>query len=157
MMKETLREICLLLNKHEVDYLLIGGVAVVFHGYTRSTADLDFWYNPTISNFHKIVNAFKEYGLDVSELEKIVFDSKKTFLRFPVSSMNAEFLPVIPGDFSFREARAKAEILILDDVEVHVIGYDELIQNKTATNRLKDQSDIDELTKRRSRKKGRHL
>jgi hypothetical protein len=32
MMKETLVSICSLLNKHEVDYLVIGGVAVSFHG-----------------------------------------------------------------------------------------------------------------------------
>lgn len=50
---------------HEVDYLLIGGASVVFHGYTRSTADIDFWYDPTISNFEKIINAIKEYGIDV--------------------------------------------------------------------------------------------
>lgn len=158
MMKETLREICTLLNKHNVDYLLIGGVAVVYHGYTRSTADLDFWYDPTVANFHNTVIAFKEYGIDVSELEKIVFDPKNTFLRFPVSGINAEFLPVIPGDFSFREAKAKAEILKLDDLEVRVMGYDELIRNKAATNRLKDQADIEELTKRKkNRTKGPDL
>ena len=106
-MKETLVEICTFLNKHEVDYLLIGGVAVVFHGYTRSTADLDFWYNPTITNFQKIINAIKEYGIDVSELEKIVFDPKKTFLRFPTAVFQAEFLPIIPGDISYKIAKEK--------------------------------------------------
>ena len=45
MMKEALVLICSLLNRHEVDYMVIGGVAVIFHGYTRATADLDFWYN----------------------------------------------------------------------------------------------------------------
>lgn len=147
MMRETLLVIC-----------RFGGVAVIFHGYTRATSDLDFWYNPTISNFHKIIAAFKEYGLDVSELEQIVFDSKKTFLRFPVAEMNAEFLPTIPGEFSFREARVKSETVTLDEVEIRIIGYDDLVRNKSATNRLKDQADIDELAKRkRSRKKGRGL
>lgn len=42
MIKEALVSICTLLNKHEVNYLVIGGVAVIFHGYTRATADLDF-------------------------------------------------------------------------------------------------------------------
>ena len=66
MMKEALVSICSLLNKHEVDYLVIGGVAVIFHGYTRATGDLDFWYKPSLDNFHKIIKAFKEYGIDVS-------------------------------------------------------------------------------------------
>ena len=152
-MKETLVEICTLLNKHEVDYLLIGGVAVVFHGYTRSTADLDFWYNPTISNFEKIINAIKEYGIDVSELEKIVFDPKKTFLRFPTSVFQTEFLPTIPGEISFKAAKENAEVLTINNTQVFVIGYEDLIKNKTATNRLKDQADVEELAKRRGGKK----
>lgn len=157
-MKETLVEICALLNKHEVDYLLIGGVAVVFHGYTRSTADIDFWYNPTISNFQKIINAIKEYGIDVSELEKIVFDPKKTFLRFPTSVFQAEFLPTIPGDISFKAAKENAEVLMINSTKVFVIGYEDLIKNKTSTNRLKDQADVEELVKRRgTKRKGERL
>ena len=68
--------------------------------------------------------------------------------------MRAEFLPAIPGDFSFKDAKAKAEILKLKDVEVHIIGYEDLIKNKTMTNRLQDQADIEELTKRRKGKDG---
>ena|SRR5688500_9253762 len=149
MMKEALVSICSLLNKHEVDYLVIGGVAVIFHGYTRATADLDFWYKPTLDNFHKIINAFKEYGIDVSELEKAVFDPQKTFLRFPTPGFKTELLPSIAGDMSFKEAKEKAENIELDGVSVPIIGYDDLIKNKTLTNRLKDQADIEELAKRK--------
>lgn len=115
MMKETLVSICSLLNKHEVDYLVIGGVAVIFHGYTRATADLDFWYKPTLKNYHKIIKAFKEYGFDVSELEEAVFDPKKTFLRFPTRGFKTELLPSLAGDLSFSEAKEKAENIELDD------------------------------------------
>jgi predicted nucleotidyltransferase len=152
MMKEALVSICSLLNKHEVEYLVIGGVAVIFHGYTRATADLDFWYNPTLNNFHKIVKAFKEYGIDVSELEEAVFDPKKTFLRFSTPGFKTELLPTLAGDMLFVESKEKAENLELDGVSVPIIGYDDLIRNKTLTNRLKDQADIQELAKR---KKGR--
>ena len=149
MIRKTLIEICTLLDRHEVDYLVIGGVAVIYHGYVRSTADLDFWYNPVLSNFHKIVQAFKEYGIDVSDLEKAVFDPQKTFLRFPVSNIRVEFLPAIPGNLSYKEVKAKAAILKIDDIKISVIGYEDLIKNKATTNRLKDQADIEELTKRK--------
>ena len=152
MMKETLVSICSLLNKHEVDYLVIGGVAVIFHGYTRATADLDFWYNPTLNNFHKIIKAFKEYGIEVSELEEAVFDPKKTFLRFPTPGFKTELLPALAGDMSFNEAKKNAENIELDGVNVPIIGYDDLVRNKRFTNRLKDQADVEELAKR---KKGR--
>ena len=155
MMKEALVSICSLLNKHQVDYLVIGGVAVIFHGYTRATADLDFWYKPTLDNFQKIIKAFKEYGIDVSELEEAVFDPKKTFLRFPTAGFKTELLPALAGDMSFNEAKEKAETLELDGINVPIIGYDDLIKNKTLTNRLKDLADIEELAKRKKvRRKG---
>jgi predicted nucleotidyltransferase len=151
MIKEALVSICTLLNRHEVDYLVIGGVAVIFHGYTRATADLDFWYKPTVDNFNKIIKAFKEFGIDVSELEKAVFDPKKTFLRFPTPGFRTELLPSIAGDLSFKDAKEKAENIELAGVNIPIIGYHDLVNNKKATNRLRDQADIEELAKRRNK------
>ena len=148
-MSDFLTKICSLLNKHGVEYLVIGGVAVIYHGYTRSTADIDFWYNPTLTNFHRIINAFKEYGIDVSELEKEVFDPAKSFLRFPTPDLRTDFLPVIPGHVSFAKARSKAEVLTLGSVDIYIIGYDDLIENKRSTNRTKDLADIEELSRRK--------
>ena len=151
MIKQTLVSVCALLNKHHVDYLVIGGIAVIFHGYTRATADLDFWYKPSIDNFQKIVKAFDEYGIDVSSLNNIVFDPRKTFLRLPTKGLTSKFLPVIPGELSFTEAKSNAEILEWDGVSIPVIGYNDLIKNKKLSNRLRDLADIEELEKRRKR------
>jgi len=155
MMKETLVSICSLLNKHHVEYLVIGGVAVIFHGYTRGTADLDFCYRPSGDNFIKIIKAFKEYGIDVSDLESAVFDPDKTFLRFPTAGFRTEFLPTIAGNMTFLEAKENAESIELDGERIPIIGFDHLLENKTVTKRLKDQSDVEELVKRKnSGKKG---
>lgn len=78
--RESLRNICERLNKFNVEYILIGGVAVGFHGFPRSTADIDFWYNPTISNFNKIISALDSLNIDTTSLRDLVFDPKKTFL-----------------------------------------------------------------------------
>ena len=53
--KENVKQICRLLNKHEVDYILIGGWAVIYHGYPRATADIDFLYKATIENYNNLV------------------------------------------------------------------------------------------------------
>lgn len=135
--------------------MVLGGVAAIFHGYTRATADLDFWYKPTLNNFHKITKAFKEYGFYVSELEQAVFDPTKTFLRFPTRGFKTELLPSLAGDMSCSDAEEKAESIDLDGVNVPITGYDDLVRSKTLTNRLKDQADIEELAKRkRARRKG---
>jgi hypothetical protein len=54
---ETLVKVCSSLNKNEVEYLVIGGIAVSIQGYPWYTADIDIWYNPILSNFHKILLA----------------------------------------------------------------------------------------------------
>ena len=72
------------------------GWAVIYHGYPRSTADIDFLYQPTIENYNRLLEVFKEFGVDISELNEVIFDSKKTFLRIPLG-IKAEFLPQIQG------------------------------------------------------------
>jgi len=63
--------------------------------------------------------------------------------------MKAEFLPTIPGVLSFNKAIAKTEVLNLENTKILVIGYKDLIESKSSSNRLKDQADIEELKKRR--------
>ena len=78
--REILINVCQSLNKHQVDYLIIGGIAVGVQGYPRYTADIDFWYNPILSNYQNLLNALKELKVDTASLEETVFDPQKTFL-----------------------------------------------------------------------------
>jgi predicted nucleotidyltransferase len=146
--REALRRTCEYLNKHGVDYILIGGVAVGFYGFPRSTADIDFWYNPQIQNFQKILNSFKEQGIEISELENLVFDPGKTYLRVPQLGFRTEFLPHIPGIKKFSEAKKNATVTELDGVRVWILSYEDLIKNKEAVNRDIDKLDVSELKKK---------
>jgi hypothetical protein len=106
--RQILISVCKLLNKHDVEYMLIGGMAVGFHGYPRYTADIDLWYNPTVSNFTNILKALDDLGIDTSSLQSVVFDPEKTFLRIPDLGVRVEFLPHIPGVVSFKNASRSA-------------------------------------------------
>jgi predicted nucleotidyltransferase len=149
--RETLRRVCAILNEHEVDYVLIGGVAVGFYGFPRSTADVDFWYKPTTENFLKILNALRDFGIDVSSLRDLVFDPDKTFLRIPQLGFRTEFLPKIPGIKSFTESFKNASKTEIDGVHVFILSYEDLLKNKEASNRPIDKIDVEEL-KRRNKK-----
>jgi len=127
--KEAFVRICSLLNRFEVDFIVIGGLAVVYHGFPRTTADADFWYKPTTENFNKIIKEFEAFGVDTTELNELVFNPDKSFLRIPALGIRAEFLPKTPGLNSFDLARrnaVKAEI----GVNVFLLGYDDLLNNK---------------------------
>jgi len=51
------------LNKCQVQYMLVGGYAVILRGYSRSTGDMDIWVNKTEANFKTLKNALAEFGL----------------------------------------------------------------------------------------------
>jgi hypothetical protein len=61
------REFLRLLNAHRVEYLLIGGYAVNYHGYPRATADMDIWVAVSPANADRIVAAMGEFGFDLPE------------------------------------------------------------------------------------------
>jgi predicted nucleotidyltransferase len=162
-LKPYLLAVCKILNAHEIDYMIVGGAAVSHYGFNRPSGigqyhsqlvvDLDFWYNPTIENFEKILNALDELRVDTSELRKIVFDSKKTFLKIPHENFHTDFLPQMSGLKSFRESARNADKISIDGVPLSIISLDDLILNKREVNRAIDHSDIDELNKLRKSKK----
>ena len=62
------KEFLKLLNDNGVQYLLVGGYAVAYHGYPRATADKDIWIEVDPSNASKLVDALKEFGFNSPDL-----------------------------------------------------------------------------------------
>jgi hypothetical protein len=114
-----------LLNKHLVEYMIIGGVAVNVHGYTRATGDLDIWYNPTDENYQKLLATIREFGFDISEIENASKDPLKAFIRIPLESFYIELLAIIDGKLNYYEVYHRAyDFEVNDKLMVKVIGYD---------------------------------
>ena len=58
------KQLLTLLLKHNVNFMLIGGYAVIYYGYERTTTDLDIWLEPDNSNRDKLLRALTEFGID---------------------------------------------------------------------------------------------
>jgi len=52
------QEFLLALNKNEVNYVLVGGYSVIYHGFPRTTGDLDIFVEVSTINYEKLVQAF---------------------------------------------------------------------------------------------------
>jgi predicted nucleotidyltransferase len=63
---EHFRDFIQSLNDNEVEYVLVGGMAVILHGYVRRTGDMDVWVNKTEDNYKKLTKAFKQFGMKYS-------------------------------------------------------------------------------------------
>jgi hypothetical protein len=133
-----------LLEKHEVQYLLIGGFAVNFHGYPRTSHDMDIWSNPEPANAKKLLAAIDEFGFDISILEGIYLKGKDA-IKLPDADFNLrkiEILADVSGLYDFEDAYAKKEVITYRGVPFNFLSYNDLIKSKSASWRYKDIEDI---------------
>ena len=57
-----MKELIELFETHKIEYALVGGFAVNFYGYVRTTQDIDFLIYPSIKNSEKMQVALQEFG-----------------------------------------------------------------------------------------------
>ena len=138
------REFLQLLNSHQVEYLLIGGYAVGYHGYPRATADMDIWIAIHPQNAERVVAALKEFGFDVPELSVELFLKEDQIVRMGVPPVKIDIATTISG-VTFDECYAERVVDILDGVEVNIISLKHLKTNKKASGRLRDLIDLENL------------
>lgn len=138
--KEFLR----LLSDHQVEYLLIGGYAVGYHGYPRATADMDIWIAVNPQNAHKLVTALKAFGFDTPELSPELFFEEGHIVRMGVQPMRIEIMTSATG-VNFEECYKARVVDELDGVETNIIDLDHLKINKKSLGRYKDLADVENL------------
>ena len=142
------REFLRLLNDAEVEYLLIGGYAVGYHGYPRTTADMDVWVAISADNASKLVGVFRRFGMEDPRLTADLFLQRGKIIRMGAPPMRIEVLTEIDG-VSFAECFAAREVATLDGQKVNLISLPHLRRNKQASGRHKDLDDLEHLPKRR--------
>lgn len=133
-----------LLNKNKVEYLLIGGFAVNYYGYPRTTHDLDLWANNNPHNSIKLLQAIDDFGFDVNILKDVHLKGKDP-IKLPhdtISFKKIEILADISGVYDFSKAYENKVMTSYDDVEIPFINYEDLIKNKLSSGRAKDLDDI---------------
>ncbi|MEZ4527091.1 MAG: hypothetical protein R2941_14330 [Desulfobacterales bacterium] len=133
-----------LLNSHKVEYLLIGGFAVGYHGYPRATGDMDIWIAVSSENAEKMVTVLKEFGFDVPELNVNMFLKKRQVIRMGMPPIRIEVLTDISG-VNFDECYSKRITDVIDNISVNIISSEHLKINKKASGRIKDMHDLEYL------------
>ena len=142
-------ELFFLLQKHEVRYLIIGGLAVIYYGYTRNTNDADIFFERTSDNVERLFDCLKEFwGRSIPGIEKKeILLEKGVFFQFGREPNRIDLMNSIPG-VDFEKAWPKREVQILETeppVKLNIISRDELISAKEAAARPIDQADLQYL------------
>ncbi len=138
------KEFLKLLNAHQVEYLLIGGYAVGYHGYPRATVDMDIWIALQPANAERIVAVLKEFGFDLPELSPELFLKEWQIIRLGVPPVRIELATTVSG-VNFNECYAERVVDTLDGVKVNLISLRHLKINKKASGRHQDLADLENL------------
>ncbi len=134
------------LNKANVEYVLVGGYAVIYHGYNRTTGDIDIWVNPTVENYRNLKIAFALFGMSMFDMTEDNFldTSKYDVFSFGNPPVCIEILTKVKG-LSFADTYERALFIDFDSVYVKMIDIKSLLIAKKASNRHKDKDDLEHL------------
>jgi hypothetical protein len=138
------QEFLKLLNVHGVEYLLIGGYAVNYHGYSRSTKDMDIWIAVHPENARRVVTALEEFGFGSPQLVPDLFLQDQSIVRMGVPPLLLEITTRISG-VGFEESYRERVVTDMDGIPVNIISLKYLKQNKKASGRHKDLDDLEQL------------
>ncbi len=149
------RRIFEVLARHGVDYVVIGGVAVIAHGHTRNTRDVDLMAAPDRANLERLATAFRDLGarlsgvdahlLDIDVYDPATLASGANF-TLETGAGGLDYFNEVPGAAPYRELRERALVVEMGGLRIPVVGLDDLIRMKQASGRSQDLSDIAALT-----------
>ena len=154
-LQRDLREFIGLLNSLGVEYLIVGGHAVAYHGHPRFTGDIDFLVRPSAANAGRVVTALNKFGFSDLGLTEDDFVRRGSVVQLGRPPNRIDLLTLISG-VDFDAAWIGSVAGELDGLPVRFIGFDDLLKNKQAAGRDQDLADVKKL-KAIAARRGRSL
>ena len=133
-----------LLIKEKVEFLLIGGFAVAYHGYVRYTGDMDVWINATPDNASKLIAVIDAFGFETDELLNLDFAKEPLVFHMGKEPLKIDVTTHISG-VKFTDCYPFRIEAVIDGMLIPFIGLEDLKKNKKWSGRLKDLNDLENL------------
>jgi len=141
------------LERHEVEYLTIGGVAVNAHGHVRNTRDVDILVEWSAENMQHLAAALVDlearlFGVDADLLDVDPRDPEDLLnggnftLRTAAGGLDLFDPGEIPGGRPYEEMRPRAVEAIVEGIRIRTVGFDDLIRLKRESGRDRDLEDV---------------
>lgn len=148
---DDMKDLIQLFKEHDVKYVLVGGFAVNYYGYVRTTQDIDFLLYPSVKNSKKIMAALQDFGFGKAGISQNFFEEPGNVLHLGAEPNRIDLLTHVIG-LGNDQIFSNIQKIKIDDIEVNIISYKDLLEVKRNSNRLRDNADAEELEKIRSKK-----
>ncbi len=141
-------DLCSLLNAKGVEFVVVGGYAVAFHGAPRFTGDLELLVGPDPHNVSRALDAVKEFGFPTADLSPEYLIDQGKILQMGRVPLQVRVMTSISG-VTWAEVWASRESGMYGGAPVFFIGRTTLIANKLASGRIKHRADVEALQRRK--------
>jgi hypothetical protein len=148
---QDFRDLLIAMADAGVEFVLVGGHAVAFHGYPRATADMDVLVRAHGDNAKRVYAALAKFGapLDDFNVTQEDFATYDGVLQIGRPPRRIDILNAADG-VSFDEAVAEGETVEVDGRSIPIMGLKALLKNKRAADRPKDRADVAALESQES-------
>ncbi len=138
-------------NAAQVDYIMVGGYAVIYYGSSRTTGDIDIWVRRTEGNYIKIARAFHQFGMQVFDMtrDNSLQSDKMDVFFYGNPPVSIDILTNLKG-LDFDKAFQDAIEAVWDGIPVKVLDIQDPIRAKKADGRHKNLDDIANLSQGKS-------
>jgi len=138
------KEFIQLLNSRKVNFVIVGGYALAFHGVPRNTGDIDLLIAIERKNAERIMQALDDFGMKSLGLTEKDFLQKDQVIQIGYPPLRIDILTSISG-VTWDEVWNNRLQTNIGNIPVNIIGKNEFIINKSATGRAVDLGDISRL------------
>jgi hypothetical protein len=132
------------LNEKNVEYVIVGGYAVAFHGFIRATKDIDVLFHNTPENIKQLMAALVGFGISENSMDLNLFSKQGQIVRMGSPPLMIELINAI-GGVTFEEIWANKISGHYGEVQVYFLSREDLLKSKKAAGRPQDLRDIEEL------------
>jgi len=140
-MNRDFAEMLSALSAEGAEFLVVGAYAMAAHGYPRATGDIDLWVRPSPENAQRVLRALRTFGAPLFDLQATDLLGSDTVFQIGLPPNRIDILTGITG-VSFEDAWPSRVTSSIGGLEIPVLGMAQLLTNKRATGRPKDQADL---------------
>ena len=142
--QKDFKELLELFNTHKVEYLIVGGYALAFHGAPRFTGDIDLLVKADSENAKRILSALEGFGFGSVKLSEADFTSPNNVIQLGAPPVRVDIMTSLTA-VGWEKAEADKVQGNYGDIAVYFISKDDFIANKRALGRKKDLADLEAL------------
>ncbi len=145
-MNSDVRDLLQSLNDEGVEYLVIGGYAVIRYTEPRYTKDLDILIGRTPDNAKRLMQALRNFGAPLASVTEEDFLEPGIFYQIGVAPNRVDIISSV-GNLDFAAAYHRRDCAVVEGIDIPFISLDDLIETKLIAGRPQDLVDASALAK----------